>query len=93
MAQEKEIELYLKKQTKSAGGLCLKWVSPGFDGVPDRIVMLNGQIRFAETKAPKEKARALQKKVMSQIEAQGQKCIVLDSREDVDRLLAEMMSR
>ncbi len=91
MGMEKEIEHHLKKETKRLGGICLKWISPGFNGVPDRIVMLNGQICFAETKAPNEKARALQKKVMSQIEAQGQKCVVLDTREDVDRLLTEMM--
>ena len=93
MARERETELYLKNKTKAFGGLCLKWVSPGFDGVPDRIVMLNGQIRFAEIKAPKGKARALQEKVMGMIEAQGLKTCVIDSREDVDRLLAEMMSR
>ena len=93
MAKEKETEIYLKNKTKALGGLCLKWVSPGFDGVPDRIVMLNGKIRFAEIKAPKGKARALQEKVMKQINDQGFECTVLDTREQVDELMAEMMSR
>lgn len=92
MAREKETEIYLKNKTKALGGLCLKWVSPGFDGVPDRIVMLNGQIRFAEIKAPKGKARALQEKVLKMITDQGFRCVVIDTREQVDLLLAEMLT-
>ena len=37
---EKQIEQKLVKAVKAKGGLAPKFVSPGFDGVPDRIVLL-----------------------------------------------------
>lgn len=51
---EKEIEKKLKTMVEKHGGLCLKWVCPGWSGVPDRIVLLpGGHVIFAETKKPK----------------------------------------
>jgi hypothetical protein len=51
---EKEIEENLVKMVKRHGGLCLKWVCPGWSGVPDRIILLpGGRVIFAETKRPK----------------------------------------
>jgi hypothetical protein len=51
---EKEIEEKLVKMVKRHGGLCLKWVCPGWSGVPDRIILLpGGRIVFVETKRPK----------------------------------------
>lgn len=51
---EKEIEAKLVKAVKDRGGLCLKWVCPGWAGVPDRIVLLpGGRAMFVELKRPK----------------------------------------
>ena len=51
---EKEIEDKLRKSVESYGGKCLKWVCPGWAGVPDRIILLpGGLILFVETKRPK----------------------------------------
>jgi len=51
---EKEIESKLRNMVKPTGGLCLKWVCPGWAGVPDRIVLLpGGRVIFVETKRPK----------------------------------------
>ena len=51
---EKEIERKLVDMIKRHGGLCLKWVCPGWSGVPDRIILLpGGRIMFAELKRPK----------------------------------------
>ena len=51
---EKDVERALVQMVKRHGGLCLKWVCPGFAGVPDRIVLLpNGRIVFVELKRPK----------------------------------------
>ena len=56
--REKEIEKKLTQMVKKAGGICPKLVSPGFDGMPDRMVLLpNGRICFVEVKAPGEKPR------------------------------------
>lgn len=50
---EKEIEAKLVKIVKNSGGLCLKWVCPGWAGVPDRIVLLpGGTVIFVELKRP-----------------------------------------
>lgn len=62
--QEKDIEEKLRKGIKAIGGLCLKWVSPGYTGVPDRIILLpNSHIIFVELKAPGKKERVRQKYV------------------------------
>lgn len=51
---EKEIESKLRHMVEQAGGMCLKWVCPGWAGVPDRIVLLpGGRIVFVELKRPK----------------------------------------
>ena len=51
---EKDIERKLRLLVEKNGGQCLKWVCPGWSGVPDRIVLLpRGRITFVETKRPK----------------------------------------
>lgn len=50
---EKEVEQKLKRMIERHGGLCLKWVCPGWLGVPDRICLLpGGLVVFVETKRP-----------------------------------------
>lgn len=54
MTLEKDIENRLRGIVRAHGGKCMKWVSPGNSGVPDRIVLLpGGRIIFVETKRPK----------------------------------------
>lgn len=51
---EKDIERRLRQKVEHLGGFCLKWVCPGWSGVPDRIVLLpGGRIHFVELKRPK----------------------------------------
>ena len=51
---EKDIERSLVSCVRKRGGYCLKWVCPGWSGVPDRIILLpGGRIIFAELKRPK----------------------------------------
>ena len=50
--RESVIEKALVKEAKSRGGMAVKFVSPGFDGVPDRLVLLpGGKCAFVELKA------------------------------------------
>lgn len=52
---EKDIEKALGRMIGKRGGLCLKWVCPGWAGVPDRIILLpGGRVIFAELKRPKD---------------------------------------
>ena len=63
---EKDIEKKLHKGVKALkhGALCLKFESPGFNGVPDRIILLPGEkVIFVETKKPGKKERARQEYV------------------------------
>lgn len=54
MQLERDIERALVGMVKRHGGLCLKWVCPGFSGVPDRIVLLpGGRVVFVEVKRPR----------------------------------------
>lgn len=54
---EKDIEQKLVKKVKAVGGLCLKWVCPGWAGVPDRIVLLpGGRVVFVELKRSKSES-------------------------------------
>ena len=60
---EKDIEAKLRRAVEKHGGLCLKWVCPGWSGVPDRIILLpKGLLMFVELKRPKGgKVETLQK--------------------------------
>jgi len=48
---EKQIEQKLVKAIKAVGGIAPKFISPCYDGMPDRIVLLpGGRIAFVEVK-------------------------------------------
>ena len=68
MAEEKIIEQKLVRAVKMMGGLAPKFVSPGLNGVPDRIVLLPGaKLAFVELKADGKKLRPLQVKRKRQL--------------------------
>ena len=91
--REKTVEQNLVRAVRAAGGLCPKWVSPGLDGVPDRIVLLpGGRIAFAELKAPGKKPRPLQEKRIGQLRGLGFPVYVIDSAEQIGGVLNELGS-
>lgn len=82
--REKDIERKLIKEVKKAGGICPKWVSPGFDGIPDRIVLFpGGKVGFVEVKALGKKPRPLQQSRHTMLRRLGFKVYVLDSTEQI----------
>jgi VRR-NUC domain. len=69
---EKEIEQMLVREVKRRGGWALKFISPGLNGVPDRLLLMQGgKIGFVELKAPGRKMRPLQIKRKEQLESLG----------------------
>ena len=83
--KEKDVEKYLREQVKAAGGIAFKFVSPGNDGVPDRLVcMPGGRIFFVELKAPGSKTTAMQNRQIGRLTNLGCAVYVLDSRERID---------
>ena len=88
MGREKSIEQKLVRATKQLGGICPKLVSPGFDGMPDRLVLLPyGRMGFVEVKAPGEKPRPIQESRHRLLRRLGFKVYVLDCAEDIPRIL------
>ena len=90
---EKTTEQKLVKAVKAKGGLAPKFVSPGFDGVPDRIVLLpHGRIAFIELKAKGRKMRPLQVRRKRQLESLGFSVYCIDSPEQIGGILDEIQS-
>ena len=91
---EKIIERKLVKTAKNMGGLALKFISPGYDGVPDRIVLFpGGRIAFVEVKAPGEKPRPLQLSRHRLLRRRGFRVYVLDAAEQIGGILDEIESQ
>lgn len=89
--REREIEKKLVKAVKSEGGMCPKLVSPGTDGMPDRLVMLpKGRIGFVEVKAPGKGPRPLQVKRHKQLRDLGFHVFILDSPAQIPGILGEI---
>lgn len=89
--REREIEQKLALMVKKRGGICPKFVSPGFDGMPDRIVLLPGcRFAFVEVKAPDKKPRPLQLSRHKLLHSLGFSVYVLDGEEQIGDLLDEI---
>ena len=89
--REKEIEKKLTQAVKHMGGICPKFVSPGFDGMPDRIVLLpKGRMAFVEVIAPGEKPRPLQMGRHRLLRRLGFQVYILDSAEQIGGILDEI---
>jgi len=88
---EKDIEKKLVKAVKSMGGIAPKLVSPGFDGMPDRLILLPGGIMaFAELKASGKKPRPLQIARHRLLRKLGFKVYVIDNPEQIGGMLDEL---
>lgn len=86
---EGTIEKYLKKEANKYGFLCLKFTS-GDNGVPDRILIGNGQVVFTEVKAPGEKPRPDQMVMIKKINQRGVPAVYVDTKKEVDLLLEQI---
>ena len=77
--------------SKKAGGIAPKFVSPGFAGMPDRLILLpDGHIAFAELKAPGKLPRPLQLSRHRLLQRLGFKVYVIDDPEQIGGMLNEI---
>ncbi len=91
--REKQIERKLVEAVKLAGGIAPKFTSPGFDGVPDRLLLFpHGKLAFAEVKAPGRPLRPLQVKRKRQLESLGFSVYRIDSPEQIGGIIDEILS-
>jgi len=89
--REREIERRLTAAVKQQGGMCPKFVSPGLDGMPDRLILLpDGHAAFAEVKAKGKKPRALQLRRHEQLRALGFQVFVIDDKEQIPQVIQKM---
>ena len=91
--KEKVIERKLVTATKAKGGIASKFVSPGYDGMPDRIILLpNGKMGFVELKAKGKKPRPLQEARHRLLRELGFKVYIIDNASDIENVLGEIIS-
>ena len=89
--REQEIELQLVRAVKKMGGRAVKFMSPGFDGMPDRLVLLpGGKCGFVEVKAPSRKPRALQVVRHEMLKELGFKVYVADAKEQIEEIINDI---
>ena len=89
--REKTIEKKLVQTVKGVEGIALKFVSPGFDGMPDRLVLLpGGKLAFVEVKAAGCKPRPLQESRHGMLRRLGFQVFVLDRPEQIQQILEDI---
>lgn len=85
---EKQIEQSLVTAVREAGGWCPKFISPGINGMPDRIVLMpGGRIGFVEVKAPGQKPRKLQIRRHIRLRNLGFQVFVLDDPKEIPDII------
>lgn len=91
--REVKVEQALVAAVKKRHGLCIKFTSPGLDGVPDRIVLLpHGKMAFIELKALGKKLRPLQELRAKQLRDLGQQVFLIDNKEMIGGILDEIQT-
>jgi len=88
---ESRIEGRLKTEVEKRGGKARKFISPGWAGAPDRIILFpGGRVVFVELKAPQHIMKPLQKKRAAELRGLGFKVYCIDSLEGVKQFIAEV---
>ena len=89
--KESQIERRLVEGVKWLGGMCLKFVSPGTLGVPDRIIITaKGRVIFVELKAETGRLTKMQRYVIGEMQKRGADARVVKGMDEVMALLAEI---
>ena len=92
--KEKILEKKFVKAVKEAGGIAPKLICLGFDGMPDRIVLLpGGCMGYIEVKVPGKVPRPLQEARHQVLRHLGFLIYVLDDKQQNRGLLDEIRTR
>lgn len=88
---EKELEKILVAEVKKLGGRAYKWVSPGNDGVPDRIVIFPGRTPvFVELKTERGRLSSLQRVQVKRLKDLGQEVRVVYGIDGLSQFFQDM---
>ena len=85
--RENKVEKYLDKEVTKLGGLTRKWVSPGRDGVPDRIVIIRGDVWFIEVKTQDGKLSVRQEREHTSLKEAGAQVHTVYGEPGVDEFI------
>lgn len=88
--REKTLDHKLVQAVKAMGGIAPKFISPGFDGMPDRLVLLPNKIAFVEVKRHGEKPSPLQEARHGLLRRLGFKVYVLDDEGQIQQIVNEV---
>lgn len=87
--KESQIEARLVRAVKQRGGLCFKWVSPGNNGVPDRIVITpQGRVIFVELKTDTGRLSQIQVLQQGLLRSRKAEVVTLYGMQDVEAFVA-----
>lgn len=85
--RENKVEKYLDHCVKVQGGITRKWVSPGFSGVPDRIVIIKGRVYFVEVKTVDGRLSTTQQREHQRLKNAGVEVHTVYGNSDVDQFI------
>ena len=88
--RENKVETYLDEQVIALGGITRKWVSPGRDGVPDRIVILKGQVFFVEVKVKDGKLSTAQEREHQRLRDAGANVCTVYGDDGVSNMIEDV---
>lgn len=89
---ESHLERKLVEMVKIAGGLAPKFVSPGINGMPDRLIILKGLRALAEIKRPGEEPSDIQLARHRQLRKLGVVVYVIDSENTINTMMNELQT-
>ena len=91
--RESQIETRLVQGVKAKGGMCMKFISPGLPGVPDRIVITpTGRICFVELKTEIGRLASIQKWGIGELQKRGAEVRVVKGADAVKQFLEEVFA-
>ena len=91
--KEKIIEQKFRMAVRAAGGVAVQFVSPGLDGMPDRLALLpGGKMAFVEVKAPGKNPRPLQQARHRMLRRLGFQVYVMDDEKQIGGIIDEIQS-
>lgn len=88
---EKLIERKIREEVKRLGGQAIKFASPFFTGMPDRLVLMpGGRVWFVEVKSTGKAATIRQLVVIEMLKQLGFKALVIDGKEQFEKFINEL---
>ena len=90
---ESEVEAYLRKRVRAAGGQCVKILPDYHRGLPDRLVLLpGGTVVWVELKRPVGgRVASAQRVAHETLRRLGQRVELVWSKEDADRFMESVV--